>query len=337
MNTERNQIQPNEVTSEGISFESVNIQRGRGRWLLKNESLGNIVIDTYSIWDPQNWRTVAKRLAQGEICAMYVAGTYGVGQIAESPEWQNQPNKDPAQQNQHGSVILSEIKKRPAHLNLVSFMDPEDQINVIDVDRLPPDFKNHRWAQTRSNSYAWAEHHVYPLRQNNFTNPWLVRQDNASIACFWINGHFGYQGIVDKVRKLRKHGNFGGGSLNIHGMEPCYDTLQLKAALASIDDWLRRIKFILFDEFVEDAQIGRSQPIVSFAQYPPRLIREGSLSAQKIHELTGIDPQKDASTVQASSTTPYDDFHNTIVEGRVLSVKTQIRRYWYYLKENGLI
>ena len=363
MYIERNQVPQNEIAPEHILFEGVTIERGKREWLFEHETLGSVAIDTYSIWDPQNWQIVAKRLTQGEICAMYVAGTYGVGEIAESPQWQEQGTEhesnsglnsrvdtsghqvpDVAQvdetlpdEAQKGSVILEEIKKRPAHLNLVSFMAPEDQIDVIDTDRLPQVFRNHRWAKTRGNSYAWAEHHVYPLRRNGTVNPHLIRKDNASISCFWINGHFGYQGIVDDIRRLRKHGNFGGGSLNIHGMEPSYSKHQLISALRDNVNWLRRIKFVIFDEIAEGAQIGRSQPMISFCEYPPKLVREGSLSATKIQELTGINPQKDQHTTQASSTTPYDNFNNTIIDGRVLSVKSQIRRYWYYLKENGLI
>ena len=329
--TEKGNYQSESITNrEEVLFEDVKIQWEVGKWIFQHPAMGQIEMDTYSLWNPANWKTIAQRLAQGEMCAMYVAGTYGVGQILESPEWV-------IDRKIEDSAMLSEIKKRDPRLNLLTFMDPDDQIDVIDVDKLPKAFKDHRWAQVRQNSYAFAEHHVYPLKQNGTVHPSLFRQGDQTIGCFWIRGHFGFQGIVDKLRPMIKHGNFGGGSLNIYKQEPCYTTTQLKELLPKIPDWLKRLRFVIFDEFLETAQIYRSQPIVSFTSEEAKLLREGSLSKRGIREITGIEISEDETKQSASSSTPYDEFHNLIIDERILSSQKQIARYWHFLKEKRVI
>jgi len=327
---ERHTQDESKLNIKNIMFEDVEIQWGIDNWIFEHPAMGRVRVDTYSIWNPANWKIIAQRLASGEMCAMYVAGTYGVGQIMESPEWiEDEEVKD--------SVMLSEIKKRPPQLNLLTFMDPDDQIEVIDVDKLPKTFKNHRWTQIRQSSYAFAEHHIYPLKQNGTVHPSLFRKNDQTIGCFWIKGHFGFQGIADEVRRMVKHGNFGGGSLNIHQQMPCFTTAQLKEQLPKNPDWLKRISFVILDELLENAEIDRSQPIVSFTSDNAKLLREGSLSRQEIQEVTGIEIVGDETTESASSTTPYDEIHNRIIDGRILSVQKQIERYWHFLKEKKLV
>ncbi len=323
-----------ECKGKTVVFEEINIQWKKGNWSFNHPERGPILIDTYSIWNPSHWNEIAERLINGQRCAMYIMGNFGVAEVRESPEWQKQKKNE--------DEMFDKIKKRPRALNFVAFVDPEDIIDFIDVDRLHRGFKQFRWPGERLKSYVGPQHNVFPVRDNETVDEGLIRKEDNTIACFWIPGHFGFEGIANTMRKKLKHGIFGGGSLNIHGQEPCYTRQELFWELTNQPDWQAGIDFILFDELAEEAGIGRSQTMVSFSGEAPQLLRIGSLFPDTISVKTGH--QVDFSEIDvktgkvklASSLTPYDTPSNLASDAKVGLVLERINRYkkWYlkYIK-----
>lgn len=286
---------PIHTEEKSVFWGGIEFQWERGVWDFQDGTRK----DTYSLWNPKNWDEIATRLAEGQTCAMFVAGSYGVGKIFESPEWQSSTDA-----YAEGRTFFEKIKKRPYKDNFVAFIDPDDQINVIDIDRLDPSLKKMRWATERHNSYAWAQHNIFPARDNGLIDRALLRLDldeegnivpedrrspeHNTIACFWIPNHWGFEGVTNEVRKMRKHGIFGGGSLNFHGDLPGFTSEDLYKQMDRAEEWKEEIDFVIFDEISEYAGIARSQSMVSFARPKPALLRQGSLTAEEIARRTGL-------------------------------------------------
>lgn len=311
-----------------IVFEGIRIQWDKRTWEFHQEDGSINSIDTYSIWNPAYWDEIAQRLSNGEICGMYIMGNFGTGEVREAPEW-------PAKTNEN--LMFDKIKKRPKDQNFVAFINPEDAIDILDIDRFPKEHQHLRWAGKRLNSYAGPQHNIFPVRNNGMVNSGLVRKEDNTIACFWIPGHTGYEGIASKLRKKIKHGIFGGGSLNIHGDEPSYNSEELYEKFENEPDWQEGISFIIFDELAEASQVGRSQTMINFAIAPPKLVRAGSLSPNYIREKTGYEipfsevDLENGKVRKASSLTPYDGTHNDEVNKRVEEVMGRIDRFTDFL------
>lgn len=306
-----------------LEFEGVKIQMDKGAWSFTHPDKGPITIDTYSIWNPHHRKEIAERLSNEQVCAMYIMGNFGVGQVRMSPEWKKNGKDE--------NVILDEIKKRERAKNLVAFVDPEDVYPFIDKKRLPQELKGLRWADKRYNTYAGPQHNIFPVVDNGTVDESLIRKDDKTMAVFWIPGHWGYEEIGNNLRKITKHGIFGGGSLNIHKEDPCYTARELHHELSSQPDWQENIDFIIFDELAESCRVGRSQTMVSFSVFPPEVVRVGSLSINKINEKTRAGVIVNGSVKEASSLTRYNIRNNEASDGKVESVMAKIQRYkeWY--------
>lgn len=317
------------IQKDHVEFEGVKVQTGIGRWDFLGPEGEHSSLDTYSIWTPGNWREIAERLGNGERCAMFVAGTYGVGQIFEAPEWQRTDDKYAE------GAAMRNIKGRSIEQNFVAFIHPDDQIGVIDVDRLHPNFRHLRWATARHEAYGWAQHNVYPVRKNGMVDASIFKSEDETVACFWIPNHWGFEGLVNESRKISKHGIFGGSSLNPHGKEPSYSTDDLYVNFLKNPEWLSKIDFVIFDEISEGCEIGRSQPQVSFASEKPLLIRHGSLSLGEIRRRTGYDIEEapEPRLRFASSTTEYNPENNLIIDRRVAQAEAMIQRFKSFKRE----
>src|SRR3989304_6617022 len=119
-----NQNAIKETAPEYKYFEGVDIQWNKVPWIFDHQELGKVSIDTYSIWNPAHHPEIADRLAKGERCALYMMGTFGVGEFFI-----------PQEQADH--KILDEIKQRDRTQNLVVFAYPEDTRDFVDFERLP--------------------------------------------------------------------------------------------------------------------------------------------------------------------------------------------------------
>lgn len=337
MLTEAPKYQP-EYNGRTFKFENVSVQWDRSSWQFKQPDPEQppISIDTYSIWNPAYHDEIAQRLARGEHCAMYIMGNFGIGAIREAPEWQGKRPVD--------NRIFTTIKQRPEFLSIVTFIHPEDAINIIELDRLAPAMRHLRWADARLKTYAGPQHNIFPFKDNGMTDGGMVRTEengDKTVACFWIPGHPGYEGIYDKVRKHAKHGIFGGGSLNIHGQEPCYTTEQLHSEMVRLPEWQTSVDFIIFDEIAEAAGIGRSQTMVSFTGETPQLVRIGSLSPEYISDKTGYKIRYSKEDIErgkirkASSLTPYNEVRNRKSEMSVERGLAQMERFQEYKIKNS--
>lgn len=318
------------IQEDYIEFEGIRVQTGKGRWDFLGSEGGIQSLDTYSIWISNNWKEIANRLKSGERCAMFIAGTYGVGQIFEAPEWQGSDNE-----HEEGAEMFK-IKKRSREENFVAFVHPDDQLEVIDIDKLNPRFKHLRWAQSRHDAYGWAQHNIYPARINGILDSAVVKSADRTIACFWIPNHWGFEGLVNESRRISKHGVFGGGSLNIHREEPSYTTDDLYGNFLSKPEWLEKIDFVIFDEIAESCEIGRSQPMVAFTGDTPQLIRHGSLSLAEIRSRTGYDIKEAPNARLASSITEYNPENNLIIDERVRRAELLIQNFKSFERKNVL-
>jgi len=308
-------------TYEGNSlrFEGVSIQLDKGRWDFESD-VETHSLDTYSIWSPTHHEEIAERLKNGERAATYMMGNFGVVEMRR-PEMDNK-------------VMFTDIKQRPEGQNFVGFVSPNDLIEIIDVDRLPPELKSLRWAGNRHGIYPDGPMHaVFPIKQGAEVDPGIIRKADNTLSAFWIPGHWGYEKLGDRLRKKVKRGILGGGSLNITGEEPSYTKKELYNAFLRNPVWQKALHFIVFDEIAERANIGRSQSMVSFAEYPPKMLRMGSLSAGAIEMNTGMPVRLDPDRLgvdpkyYASSKTRYTPHQNELADRKMEDLMAQIGRF----------
>ncbi len=321
-------VRKESVAPEIKVFEGVSIQWNKVPWNFTHPKKGPVSIDTYSIWNPEHHDDIARRLALGQTCALYMMGNFGVAEVRNAPDWQPDGTDH--------DKILDDIKQRDRIQNLLAFADPENIRDFIDIDRLPPSFKNLRWPGARLALYPGPMHAILPIKDTGIIDQGLVKQQDKTTAFFWIPGHWGYEKLAEQLRKKVKHGVMGGGSLNIHQQEPCYTTSQLRdREMVNHPEWQELVDFVILDEIAEAAQIGRSHTQISFIEDPPRMVRIGSLSPQKISKYFGKEVvYDDADLRHASSLTPYDDLNNMVTDVKVDLVLNRIERYedWYKME-----
>ena len=297
-------------------FEGVDIQWNKVPWRFEDADLGTVSIDTYSIWNPQHHAEIAQRLAEGQRCALYMMGNFGVGEFFN------------ALGSEENFETLDSIKKRDRTQNLVVFANPDDTGDFMDFERLPEELRKLQNPQDRSAIYPEGPMHaILPVLDTKMPNPGLVKQADKSTSFFWIPGHWGYEQLAMELKK-RASGLFGGGSLNIHGQEPSYTAAELKdKEMARHPEWLKNIDFVILDEIAESSEIGRSHTQVSFLGNMPQVIRRGSVSQRKIERDTGYELVGNEDVKQAASITPYNNTTNEVSDRKVEIVLARIARY----------
>ncbi len=305
-----------DVTPEYRYFEGINIQWNRVPWSFTHERLGAVSIDTYSIWNPAHHGEIADRLAEGQRCALYMMGNFGVGELFR-------PAGGDAQYE-----ILDAIKQRERAQNLVVFAHPHDIGQFIDFERLPQEHRHLEDSSIRLAIYPGPMHAIMPIKPEEMPSLGLIKDEDQSAAFFWIPGHWGYEQLVLEMQKRVGNGLFGGGSLNIHGQEPSYTAAELRdREMVMHPEWLEGIDFVILDEIAQAGNIGRSHTQVTFMQDPPVVIRRGSMTPEKIARETGYRLDVDGQRKPASSKTPYDTIHNTDSDRKVEIVLARIGRY----------
>lgn len=311
---------------EILPFEGINIQLDKGQWVF-GEGKNTHRIDTYSIWNPAHHEEIAERLKTGTRAAAYIMGNFGVVEV-----------RRPGDEKEE-DAMFDKIKKRARSQNFVAFVNPDDIRDLIDISRLPSELKQLRWAGNRHDVYPGPLHAVFPIKKNAEVDPGVIRRQDQTLAAFWIPGHWGYEQLGDKLRKKVKLGLLGGGSLNIHGGKPSYTTKELFTAFTQYPEWQEEIDMIIFDEIAEAANIGRSQTMLSFAEFPPRMIRVGSMSPEAIEMHLGMPVQFDAEKMADPNDTKYrassvnniyDNKTNKEIDNRVQVALEQMARYKEY-------
>lgn len=316
-------IGPDNLTPapEYKQFEGINIQWNKIPWKFNHPELGKISIDTYSIWNPQHHAEIAQRLAKGERCALYMMGTFGVGQLFSGS-------------NSEDHELLDSVKQRDRAQNLVVFSDPIDIAQFIDLDRLPDSHKELLADGKRHTIYPGPMHAVFPAKPDQIPSPDLIREADKSTAFFWMPGHWGYESLITEMKKKVKGGLFGGGSLNIHGQEPSFTTSDLRdREMVNHPEWLTNIDFVILDEISEAEDIGRSHTQVSFLHEPPLVIRKGSMSPGRISSKAGYELQDDETRKPASSKTPYDSEHDAESDNKIEQALERMSRFKTHLSD----
>jgi len=299
---------------EYINFEGVNIQWNKVARKFIHPENGEKLIDTYSIWNPQNHEEIAERLARGERCAIYMMGTFGVGEYFSAEKNKN-------------FKILDKVKQRDRTQNLVVFANPADLDEYIDTERLPEAFVNLKNPHSRAEIYPGPLHAIMPVIAQKFPNEGLVRNEDQSASFFWIPGHWGYERLA-QILSEKKKGIFAGGSLNIHGQEPSFSAKELiDREMASHPEWIEGINFIILDEISEASNIGRSHTQVSFMKEPAAMIRVGSLSKNKIRAHLGYNLELPHDAKKASSKTKYSLASNIEADQKVEIALARMARF----------
>jgi len=306
-----------------VNFEDIDIQWDKGKWEFQHPAVGRVVKSTYPLLNPLYWNEISHRLNKGETAAVFMLGNFGVVKKLESPEWENAKQKEGS-----ADALFDKVKKRPREQNFVALAHPEDMIDIIDLDRVVDKrFRSQlRFPGGRERLYPGPLHIILPVRDKGFVNKALIREEDKTIAVFWAN-HFGFEGLVHASRRKIKHGILGGGSLNIHGKEPCYTKEELYHEMGNQPDWLEEIDFIVFDDIAEAGNIGRSHTMIRFLGQEPELVRIGSLSKEKIEQKTGHKLTVLPNIKYASSTTVYSDEANVLANRKVEEVLFRIKRF----------
>jgi hypothetical protein len=320
-----NLLTPEAGQPDAVTFLGIEIAWQEGCWTWRTPDGDLIQKPTFSVWNPDHWHEVARRLVAGQRCAMQIAGAFGAGMIFEAPRAGSGETGAPGQSQ---FAKMAAIKQgRPWKQNFVAFVHPDDQAGLIDFGRLAPRFGHLAEAENRMKAYGWANHNVYPLSKAVNIDSALVREDDCSIACFWIKGHWGFEGLLDEVKKIGTTGFFGGGSLNFHSEPPCFTKKDVYAQIATKPQWQEALDFILLDDISEGVEIARSQPMLSFMGDEVTLIRYGSMSLEEIERRTGYKVVPSASVKYASSTTEYNAFNNRLIDERIARAESVIAAF----------
>lgn len=321
---------------EIVGFEGVEIQWEKGTWEFNHPELGKIIKPTFPILNPSYWKEIAELLNQGKTAAGMMMGPYGVFKKLDAPH-------ERKEQKSVGSAdsLFERVKQRPKDQNFVALVHPKDIMEFVDPNRLREPYKTQlQQSEGRLKFYAGPQHVVLPVMDGK-VNPALVRQADKTISCFWVPGHFGFEGLVGEARRTIKQGMLGGGSLNIHGREPHYDKDSLYQEIAQRQEWLEEIDFIIFDDIAEAGNIGRSHTMTRYTDEHPEVIRVGSLSLEKIRRTTGHDIRLDQGKLKegkikyASSIFPYSEAHNALVDQKIEEVLQRTQRFENWVKENS--
>ena len=321
-------LRPFEYKGQHLPFEGIPIEWEKGKWEFYHPDIGPVIKPTYPLLNPSYWNEIVDRFKEGKTAAVFMMGNYGVVKNLEAPEWENSKNVGSA------DALFDKVKKRPRQQNFVALAHPEDMIDVIDIDRVDVRLRSQfRSPHKREQLYVGPLHIIVPVKDRGFVNRALIREEDKTIAVFWAP-HFAFEGLVASARKRIKHGILGGGSLNIHGKDPCYNKQELYEEMARQKDWLEEIDFIVFDDIVEAANVGRSHTMVRFSGRQPELVRVGSLSKERIEERTGYPIATSSNVKYASSTTGYSDETNAIADRKVKEVLLQVERFAGFLKSS---
>lgn len=297
-----------------VNFEGVNIQWNKVSRKFTHPESGERIIDTYSIWNPKNHEEIAERLANGQRCAIYMMGTFGVGEYFSDD-------------NSNNFRILDNVKQRERAQNLVIFANPAELDDYLDSVRLPTTFSQLKDASKRASIYPGPMHAILPVNVNKLPNTGLARMEDESASFFWIPGHWGYERLAEFLSNKKK-GLFAGGSLNIHGQEPSFNASELiDREMSRHPEWIENIDFIILDEISEASNIGRSHTQISFMNDPASLLRIGSLSKRKAEVHLGHKVEQSAGVKKASSKTAYTITHDTNVDIKVEIALARIARY----------
>lgn len=307
-----------------IGFEGVAIQWDKGQWEFDG-LLGRKTKPVFSILNPGHWEEIAELLSQGKTAAGMMMGVYGV--------FKKLDRKDP----ESADVLFNRVKQRPPSQNFVALVHPKDIMKFVDKRRLGKvDREQLRRKEGRLELYVGPQHVILPVRENR-VNPALVQEKDRTIACFWVPGHYGFEGLVNQARKKIRRGLLGGGSLNIHGKEPSYDKKSLYQAIAGQPEWLEEIDFVITDDIAEAAGIGRSHTMVRYGpnDKDPEIVRIGSISPEKIRKAAGRNIIVNEETVRrASSTTPYTPEDNAIIDTRVGEALLRTQRFGDWIEKS---
>lgn len=314
---------------KSITFNGIEIAWDEIGWYFLTHEGSMLRKPVYSVWNPNHWPTIAEKLVAGERCAMQVAGAFGAGMIFRNPDLSTGGEES----NNSQFAKLEEIKKgRPWKKNFVAFVHPHDQGEIIDFSRLAPQFKHLENPNNRARAYGWASHNIYPLREDIDIDPALIQKDDQSIACFWINGHWGFEGILGEVKKYGVNGFFGGGSLNFHQESPGFKKHDVYGQIAARPEWQKAIDFIILDDISEKNEIYRSQPMLSFMGEEAELIRHGSMSLGEIQKRIGYKIKTSDRAKYASSATQYSDFYNKVTDNRIARAERTIAAFRRVIK-----
>jgi tRNA A37 threonylcarbamoyladenosine synthetase subunit TsaC/SUA5/YrdC len=296
-------------TPDSLIFEGVQIQWGKGEWEFNHPTLGKVVKPTFSLLNPRHWNEIVDLLNEGKVAACMMMGNYGVFKKIDLTE-------------NSADVLFEKVKQRPKDQNFVAVVHPENMIDFIDVDRLfqKPYKVEFLMSERRPKLYAAGPQHVIVPIKTKGINKALIREADQTMGCFWVPGHYGFEGLVNVAKKKIKNGLIGGGSLNIHGKPPHYDKNSLYQGMAEQENWLEEIDFIIFDDIVEAGDIGRSHTMVRYTGNNPEIIRIGSLSPEKIQEKTRYKIQVNKDVIYASSKTPYNEEFNKVAEKKMTEV-----------------
>jgi len=303
-------------TPKCINFEGVKVQWGKGEWEFNHLTLGlgKIVKPTYSIYNPAHRSEIVDRLSAGETAAGMMMGNFGLLKIL----------------NASGSAdALFEVKQRPKDQNFVALVHPENIIDILDMDRLfqKPYRIEFLMSDKRSKLYAAGPQHIIVPVKTSTVNEAFIHKDDQTMSCFWIPDHFGFEGLINEMKRKNVKGFIGGSSLNIHGKPPFYTKESLCREMAQQESWLKEIDFIVFDDIVEAANIGRSQTMIRYVDDNPEIFRVGSVSVNRMWEKSKYEILLSKDMKFASSKTVYNRENDVATDEKVIQVLQRIQRF----------
>ena len=308
-----------------LFFEDVPIHVDKSSWTFKGENGQEKETPVYSVWNYKHHDEIADRIARGEVALLYMWGTYGVGKVINSPEWQKEKESE---------VLSMQLKKgRPKDMPFVPFMYPEDMIDFWDIDRLHPSYRHLQWANKREKLYeAGPVHIIVPAKESNpHLDPSLIRYADYSTA-FYYMPHPAMERIIKKVRRQVHHGVFAGGSANFHREQPAFTTGELRIKMEQKPEWIEKVDLVLVCEIGEAFKIFEGHTQLRLPQIESdgisQIVRIGARSPQRWSELTGY-PIKPApeGVKEAPSVTPYTPESIAVIDQRVTDSREAMNKF----------
>ncbi|OGE09276.1 hypothetical protein A3A60_04080 [Candidatus Curtissbacteria bacterium RIFCSPLOWO2_01_FULL_42_26] len=302
------------------------IHKGKTLWHFEDDGQ-KYQIPVFSIWAYENHNEIARLIAAGRVCAMYMWGTYGTGVLINSPEW-------PTPIGKGLKALLANVKRgRPVNMPHVPFMYPDDMIDFWDTDRLHRDYRHLQWPEARHRLYESGPVHIIAptkTKNPNIDSRMIMSKDHTT--SYFYMPHPGWERVIKMLRKQVKHAIFGGGSLNIHGQVPAFKTAQLYDDFKKEPDWVSTIELVVVDEIAEMCEINRGQTQIRLPLKGSdgicQLVRKGARYHHTWSHQTGY-PIKDAleGVREASSLKPYIHLNDMAIDLNVTESKRAMEQY----------
>lgn len=245
-------------------------------------------IPVYSVRESSHRELIAQCMTSGEIVVFEAAGVMGC-MVAV--------NRNPTERDDSWAKLTRVKKGRSKQDKVPIMMLPEDQEEIVDFDRLHPNYRYLEDSEKRKNFFGTLPFHaILPLRAdvrdiNHDVFVTQARDSNkpATVCIYFQGGDKAWRDIGESIKSINPGVHLGISSFNDHGEQPPYDSNELLTHILL----KQRVDFesIVRDPIAAkyDIKSSHTQIRLPLTDEQPHIIvvRKGPVSADTISKYTG--------------------------------------------------